>query len=397
MSWQTKKIGDILEIQNGYAFDSKLFSFENGKPLIRIRDIKNGIKTETNYIGDFDSKYIVKRGDFLIGMDGEFACYEWKGDDALLNQRVCRLHNFKDEISPKFLFYGINNYLKSIEDITTFTTVKHISSKQIANIEFPLPPLSIQEKIVFKLDKIFAEIEKAVVDTEINIKNAEALFQCYLTEVFEVKAKDSESCELNLLCNFLNGYAFKSTEAIESSNIQLLRMGNLYNDELDLTRSPVFYPNNFASLYSKFLIEVGDILISLTGTVGKRDYGYAVRVEELPVNLLLNQRILKIYDIKKTVINSDYLFYFLHSNMFLDDLYKSANGTRQANLSSDYIKKIKIPLIAIDEQNQVVNKLENIKNNCSLMKDSLVGKLANLAQLKQSVLQQAFNGELVKG
>jgi type I restriction enzyme S subunit len=75
-------------------------------------------------------------------MDGEFGCYEWKGDNALLNQRVCRLQDFSEKLEPRFLFYGINKYLKEIEDATTFTTVKHLSSKQISKIEILLPPIA---------------------------------------------------------------------------------------------------------------------------------------------------------------------------------------------------------------------------------------------------------------
>ena len=161
MNWVTRKLGDVLKIQNGYAFDSKKFNNENGTPLIRIRDIKKGIGTETKYLGDYDRKYIVKKGDLLIGMDGEFGCYEWKGEDSLLNQRVCRLQEFENIVVPKFLLYGINSYLKAIEDVTGFITVKHLSSKQIANIDFPLPSLATQQKIVAKLDAIFAEIDTA--------------------------------------------------------------------------------------------------------------------------------------------------------------------------------------------------------------------------------------------
>ena len=88
--WDIKKLGEVLNIQNGYAFNSKLFTTEKGTPLIRIRDIKNGFNTVTNFNGPYNKKYEVNAGDFLIGMDGEFGCFEWKGDTALLNQRVCR-------------------------------------------------------------------------------------------------------------------------------------------------------------------------------------------------------------------------------------------------------------------------------------------------------------------
>ena len=108
--WASTKIVDLLTIQNGFAFDSKNFSAAKGMPLIRIRDLKNGYDTETKYSGLFDKRYEVKAGDFLIGMDGEFGCYEWKGGKALLNQRVCRLQGFSERLEPRFLFYGINKY-----------------------------------------------------------------------------------------------------------------------------------------------------------------------------------------------------------------------------------------------------------------------------------------------
>jgi type I restriction enzyme S subunit len=137
--WKERKLSELLKVQNGYAFNSKAFTQETGMPLIRIRDIKVGITTETNFVGPYDKKYEVDTGDFLIGMDGEFGCYEWKGGKALLNQRVCRLQEFNQAIYPRFLFYGINKYLKAIEETTSFVTVKHLSSRQIENIQIPLP------------------------------------------------------------------------------------------------------------------------------------------------------------------------------------------------------------------------------------------------------------------
>jgi type I restriction enzyme S subunit len=141
---ETRRLGDVLSVQNGYAFDSKRFGSSDGVPLIRIRDLKAGIDTDTRYVGAYDDKYLVQAGDLLIGMDGEFGCYEWRGKLALLNQRVCRLQGFASDLLPRFLFYGVNSHLKAIEDVTGFATVKHLSSKQILGIEFPVPPLREQ-------------------------------------------------------------------------------------------------------------------------------------------------------------------------------------------------------------------------------------------------------------
>ncbi len=124
MKMERRRLGDLLQVQNGYAFDSQEFSATKGMPLIRIRDLKAGIETESKFAGDYDAKYVVNAGDFLIGMDGEFGCYEWQGEPALLNQRVCRLRQFSPDLAPRFLYYGINSYLKAIEDVTGYATVE---------------------------------------------------------------------------------------------------------------------------------------------------------------------------------------------------------------------------------------------------------------------------------
>lgn len=166
MIWNTVKLGDFLTIQSGYAFNSKLFDADGEIGLIRIRDLKAGSSTETRYTGEYDEKFLVRRGDLLVGMDGEFRCYEWKGEDSLLNQRVCRLQEFDKELDKRFLLYAINDELKKIEDETGFTTVKHLSAKKIKEIKLSLPPLVEQNRIVAKLDVAFAEIDQAIESTD---------------------------------------------------------------------------------------------------------------------------------------------------------------------------------------------------------------------------------------
>jgi type I restriction enzyme S subunit len=151
--WPIKPLGELLKVQNGFAFKSELFN-EDGKglPIIRIRDLARGF-SETFFDGEHDPAFEVENGDFLIGMDGEFHCYRWQGGKALLNQRVCRLQNFSRDLNPSYVFYGINDHLREIEDNTAFVTVKHLSSKQIASIEMTLPPLPEQERLVKLLDE----------------------------------------------------------------------------------------------------------------------------------------------------------------------------------------------------------------------------------------------------
>ncbi len=147
------KLGEVLKVQNGFAFDSGLFNDTGqGMPIVRIRDLARGY-SETHYSGDYKQPFVVTAGDYLVGMDGEFRCYQWRGPDALLNQRVCRLRDFSRNVLPKYIFYGINDHLAAIEAKTDFVTVKHLSSKQIENISIPLPPLNQQRRIVSILDE----------------------------------------------------------------------------------------------------------------------------------------------------------------------------------------------------------------------------------------------------
>jgi type I restriction enzyme S subunit len=379
--WEIKKLGKVLKIQNGYAFNSKLFTIEEGTPLIRIRDIKNGIKTVTNFSGGYDKKYEVNAGDFLIGMDGEFGCYEWTGKTALLNQRVCRLQDFGDKIYSRFLFYGINKFLKDIEDVTAFATVKHISSRQIENIEFPFPSFEEQQRIVAILDEAFAAIAKAKANAEQNLKNAKELFESYLQGVFETKGEGWEEKELGDIVDFFNGFAFKSKDVIEASNTQLIRMGNLYQNQLNLERRAVFYPDDFALAYKKYLLEENDLIISLTGTTDKEDYGYTVRIPKISIK-------------NEKATNKDYLFHFLLSRTFLDKLYKTANGTRQANLSTETMKGLPITIPNMKLQQVIVQKLDALSAETKKLEAIYQQKITDLEELKKSVLQKAFAGEL---
>ena len=105
----------------------------------------------TRYTGDYDPAFVVENGDLLVGMDGEFNSTLWSGGPALLNQRVCKLHSF-DGCLKEYVALLLPKKLKEIENDTYAVTVKHISGKQIAAIEIPLPPLEIQKEIVTEIE-----------------------------------------------------------------------------------------------------------------------------------------------------------------------------------------------------------------------------------------------------
>ncbi len=167
--WVWARLIDIADVGYGFAFTSSRFNrAARGMPLIRIRDISND-DTEAYFDGPYDQSYIVRNGDYLVGMDGEFNLRRWRGGDALLNQRVLRIRNWRAQIDPEFIRLPLQFILNYLHIRTSQTTVKHLSAKQVNGIEVPLPPLAEQQRIVARVDDLLIlcdQLEAARTDRE---------------------------------------------------------------------------------------------------------------------------------------------------------------------------------------------------------------------------------------
>jgi type I restriction enzyme, S subunit len=162
MDWETISLNGFINLINGFAFQSYKFTEEEGMPLIRIRDLGKQ-NTELNFKGKYDELYLVKKNDLLVGMDGDFATIKWKGNDALLNQRVCKITSQdQKKLDQDFLYYRLINEIAKINHVTAATTVKHLSSKDILGIRIELPPICEQSKIA----EILSTVDRAIEQTE---------------------------------------------------------------------------------------------------------------------------------------------------------------------------------------------------------------------------------------
>jgi len=194
--------------------------------------------------------------------------------------------------------------------------------------------------------------------------------------------------QLGEVINLFAGYAFKSTEGVSESNTQLLRMGNLYQNTLELNRSPIFYPDSFADAHKRFVLKEGDLVMSLTGTSGKEDYGFTVRIPKTDKTLLLNQRVTRI-DITDNRLQKDFAHYFLLSRKFLDHLFLSAKGMKQANLSTNAMKKLKVVLPGEAEQQEIAMCFKSLDQ-----KIGVVGrKVAALQDLFRTLLHELMTAK----
>ena len=409
--WEIKKLGDVSNVQRGLTYGKNDTADYSENVVLRATNIKLESSSldfdELKYLrDDFDIKdiYKLKVGSLLICFSsgsknhlGKVAMVD-KPYSAAFGGFIGQITP-NEIINPRYLFYNLvsDNYRKYISDLTDGMNINNLKSGDLKQFPIPIPPLEEQKQIVAILDKAFTAIDQAKANIEKNIENAKELFQSKLNDIFSQKGDGWEEKTLGEVCYVLNGYAFKSKESVEDSNTQLLRMGNLYKNVLDLSRKPVFYPDSYSNQYKDYLLKEGDLIMSLTGTVDKTDYGYTVKIPEVEVDLLLNQRIMKIEVHDSNILNKDYLKNYLLSPDFLMRLYDTSSGTRQANLSSRTILKLKINYPTdIDKQIEIVKLFKLLRGYSKNIEAKYQQKLIDLEDLKKSILQKAFAGELTK-
>ena len=159
-SWEWVKLYDCVSILYGYPFESNMFNEDGfGFPLIRIRDVLPA-RTKTYTTEVADERYIIKKDDMLVGMDGNFNVKFWNSEPAYLNQRVCKIETKENVLFQKFLYYYFPIALDEIFKSVSYVTVKHLSDKHLRTMYIPLPPLAEQKRIVAKIEEVFKEIDK---------------------------------------------------------------------------------------------------------------------------------------------------------------------------------------------------------------------------------------------
>ena len=385
--WKIKRLADVLELQNGYAFDSKNFNPTDGLPLIRIRSLKAGVETETRFSGDYEKKYVVKAGDLLIGMDGEFGCYEWKGEPALLNQRVCRLQGFTGELIPRFLFFGVNDYLKAIEDVTGYTTVKHISSKQILEIEFPVPPLAEQQRIVGLLDEAFEGLATAKANAEKNLQNARALFESHLQSVFTQRGAGwVEKPLVEVSREFGRGkskHRPRNEPKLYDGPYPFIQTGDISNADHWLTDYTQTYSE--LGLAQSRLWPRGTICIAIVGaTVGETAIlNFKSCFPDSVIGIVVND----------DLADNEYVEFLLQSFKAL--LKEKGKGTARDNINLGTFENQLFPFPSLKKQQAIVATLNSLREETQRLARLYQQKLAALEALKKSLLHQAFTGELL--
>lgn len=158
--WKVGFFTEIADVRYGFPFQSKLFNTEKrGFPIIRIRDLPDNF-TDTYTDEEFNKEFVVKAGDFVVGMDGEFRPYIWQGVPSLLNQRICSISGKKETYSKHFLRFLLREPLQVIESGTVGTTVIHLSKKDFDTLRVIIP----QEKVLSDYNSIYDSMLKRIIN-----------------------------------------------------------------------------------------------------------------------------------------------------------------------------------------------------------------------------------------
>ena len=371
------ELRNYVEILSGFAFDSNLFNdSHDGIPLIRIRDVGKNF-SKTFFAGQYDEKYIVKNGDYLIGMDGDFRLSEWKGVDALLNQRVCKISVTKlNELSEKYLLHFLPKELKLIEDTTSFATVKHLSVEKVKKIQIPLPQLPQQQKIANILDAADAlrQNDKAL------IAKYDELTQALFLDMFGdpvSNPKGWEKVELKKLCSFKKKN-IKPEDIEEGGNYVALdsiekvtgNITTIYNVEKGELKSNKFWFDNSYILYGK--------LRPYLNKVALPNFEGVCSTDIIPIQPIT------------TKSNKLFITSILRHNSFVAFADERSSGANLPRISPTEVEKYSTINPPLDLQNQFAERVAVIEEQKAIAQKSL----EHSESLFNSLLQKAFKGEL---
>jgi type I restriction enzyme S subunit len=380
-----KVLGELLDIQNGYAFASEYFNDQGrGIPILRIRDLAKGC-TSTYYDGPFDERFLVRQGDYLIGMDGEFRCYKWRGESALLNQRVCRLHNFRSEVLADYIYYGINEHLKIIESKTDFATVKHISSRQIAAIQMPVPSLAEQQQIVTVLDSA-EELRRLREQAD---RRTADLIPALFHEMFGDQYRFVMRSLGEILTSIDSGWSpVCRDEPATNQEWGVLRLGavttGVYMDRENKALSERFTPR------PRLEVRKGDILFTRKNT--KDLVAATAYVWDTRPKLMLSDLIFRLNPRDNAGIESIYLAYALKHPPKRREIQSLASGSAGSmpNISKQRLSGVIIPVPPVGLQKNFSDHIAKIRE----MESPQAESRHRLDDLFQSLLHRAFRGEL---
>ncbi len=386
MSWKTVALGDVCRVIAGQSPAGKYYN-SNGDGLPFYQGKKDFgkvfINPPTVWTAEVTKEAI--KDDILMSVRAPV------GPVNISTERICIGRGLaairaSEKIDKSYLF----NFLLSIEkDLvgSSGAVFNSINKGQIESIAIPLPPLATQQKIVAKLDAIFAEIDKATAAAEANAKNADLLVKGTITALIN-KFSKGRFVKFGNVCEFVRGPfggSLKKSIFVEHG-YAVYEQQHPINNQFETFR--YFITDEKFNEMKRFEVFPGDLLMSCSGSLGK----ISIVPEGAPRGII-NQALLKITP--KDSVRKEYLKLVMESDYFQSILWDVSGGAAQPNVPSvKVIKDFLIPLPTINEQDDFIESVSSVLSY--ELSATYKEKTLLLMRLKQSILNQAFSGNLVR-
>lgn len=408
--WEVKKLEEIANIKGGKRLpkgenlldNNTKFAYirvadfqDNG--TINLQNIKfineNTYNVLKNYKIYDDNLYVS-----IAGTIGKSGIIPKELNGAILTENAVKLEYIQNNISNKFMyFFTLSSSFKTqIQTSTKIVAQPKLAITRLKQIEIPLPPLKEQERIVGILDESFAKIDESIKILEQDLLNLDELMQSALQKAFNPlkdNAKENyklpqgwEWKSLGEIC-FITDGTHKTPNYIEKG-VPFLSVKNISKGFFDLSDVKYISLEEHNKLIKRAKPEFGDILICRIGTLGK-----AIKISlEFEFSIFVSLGLLK----PKVKIISDYLVYFLNSYFiegWIND-NKVGGGTHTAKLNLNILEKCPVALPPLKEQEQIASHLDELSSHVKNLKQNYQAQIKDLQELKKSLLDKAFKGNL---
>ncbi len=393
--WLHGSLGSLFDTATG-STPPKSNADNYGDDLLFVKppELNNGPIAETadglSHHGANQAR-VLPAGSILISCIGNLGKVGITESSVAFNQQINAIKP-SDKALPRFMFYQslTPSFLSQLESLASGTTVPIVNKSKFNSIQIVVPPISEQQRIVAILDQAFADIEKARANAEQNLKNARELFDSYLQQVFSQRGEGWVESRLGEVCLFENGDRGKnypSRAKFVDSGISFINAGHIDDGRIDFSSMNYITATNF-DLLSRGKVRFGDVLFCLRGSLGK----FAVVDADIQGAIASSLVI-----IRPQNLSVEYLLHYLRSGLCKQMISKYAAGAAQPNLGAKDLAKFEISVPPNAQQVDVSKKLDHLKMKIEELDTNYQKKIRSLDELKKSLLQKAFSGELTKG
>ena len=371
--WEIKKLGEVCEMYQPKTISTKEMVDDGQYPVFGA----NGI------IGKYD-KYNHEEPQLLITCRGATCgSVNISEPKSWINGNAMVVRPKDHSIDLKFLEYLFRGGIDLSKTITG-AAQPQITRQSLIPIEISYPKsLPEQQRIVAILDETFSAIDKAKANAEQNLKNAKELFESYLQGVFEKKGNGWEEKKLGEVYDVRDGT--HDSPKYHNQGYPLVTSKNLKNHKLTFDNIKFISETDYLNINKRSKVDVGDVLFAMIGTIGN-----PVVIEDEPNYAIKNVALFKVGNNQ----NSYFLKYFLDSKQTIEKMMRDAKGTTQKFVGLGYLRSFPILVPPLKEQQTIVRQLDTLRIETQKLESIYQKKILLLEELKKSILQKAFSGEL---